>query len=68
MTAHDIIRILYRRNTSGQESECSVGDVCIIALYANREGHGSVVGQLTTPNHLVVLNTADVHFDPCLPL
>ena len=66
--AQDIIRSLFRHNTSGQQSECSIADFCVIALYANREGHGSVVEHLTAPNHLVVLNTADVHFDPCLPL
>ena len=55
-------------NTSGQQSECNIADFCVVALYANQEGNGSVIGQLTAPNHLVVLNTSDIHFDPCLRL
>ena len=39
-----------------------------VLVCANREGNGNVVGHLTAPNQLVVLNTSDVHFDPCLPL
>ena len=66
--AQDIIRSLFRHNTSGQQSECNIADFCVVALYANQEGTGSVVGQLTAPNHLVVLNTSDIHFDPCLRL
>ena len=66
--AQDIIQSLYRHNTSGLPSECNISSFCVIALYANREGNGSVVGHLTAPNHLVVLNTSDIHFDPCLPL
>ena len=66
--AQAIIGSLYRHNTSGQRSDCSIADFCVIALYVDREGNGSVVGPLTALNHLVVLNTADVHFDPCLPL
>ena len=64
----EIIKSWYRHNTSGAQSECTIADFCVIALYATREGNGNVVGHLTAPNHLVVLNTSDVHFDPCLPL
>ena len=54
----EIIKSLYRHNTSGVQSECSIAEFCIIALYANNEGNGNVVGHLTAPNHLVVLHTS----------
>ena len=66
--AQAIIRSLYRHNISGQQPECNIPDFCVIALDATHEGNGSVVGQLSAPYHLVLVNTNDVHFDPCLPL
>jgi len=66
--AQAIISSLYRNNTSGEQLKCSINDFCVIALSANQEGNGIVVGNLSAPNHLVVLNFSDVHFVPCFPM
>ena len=66
-----IITSLFQNNISGQSPVCNLQDYCIVALYTdldNNVGHGVVVGDLHAPGKLVVLNTADVHFDPCLLL
>ena len=63
-----ILRSLFLHNTSGLPVACEPQDYCVIALYANRVGHGAVLGNPRAPNRLVVLNTSDIHFDPCLPL
>ena len=63
-----ILRSLFLHNTSGLPTLCEPLDYCVIALYANREGHGDVQGNPLAPNRLVVLNNSDIHFDPCLPL
>ena len=63
-----ILRSLFRHNSSGLPLTCEPQQYCIIALYANGEGNGVVLGSLRAPHRLVVLNNSDVHFDPCLPL
>ena len=63
-----ILRSLFQHNTSGVPRVCQPQDYCVIALYANREGNGVVLGSLQAPNRLAVLNNSDIHFDPCLPL
>ena len=61
-----ILRSLFRHNTSGLSTACDTQAYCVVALYANSVGNGVVLGDLGAPNRLVVLNTSDVHFDPCL--
>ena len=63
-----ILQSLFRHNTSGLPHVCDTQSFCVVALYANRVGHGIVLGNLRAPNRLVVLNNSDVHFDPCLRL
>ena len=59
---------ILRHNTSGASSSFSPDDYCVIALYGDREGHGVLVGNKNARCRLIVLNTSDIHFDPCLPL
>jgi len=63
-----ILHSLFRHNTSGLPLACDVQAYCVVALYANRVGHGVVLGNIRAPNRLVILNNSDVHFDPCLRL
>ena len=63
-----ILTALFRHNGSNLPTECDLRQYCVIALYANRAGHGVVFGSLNAPCRLVVLNDSDIHFDPCLQL
>ena len=64
----DILRSLFRHNTSGVSPNFNPDDYCVIALSKNMEAHGVVLGSRAARFRLVVLNTSDVHFDACLPL
>ena len=61
-----ILESIFRHNTSGIPAVCNIGDYCVIALDATNPGNGNVNGNLAAPYRLVVLNSNDVHFDPCL--
>ena len=61
-----ILRSLFKHNTSGEPTTCDTTRYCIVALYANRPGHGVVLGNLNAAHRLVVINWNDTHFDPCL--
>ena len=61
-----ILHSLFRHNTSGLPLHCDINEYCVIALYTNNPGNGSVNGNLAAPHRLIVLNTSDIHFDPCL--
>ena len=64
-----ILASLFRHNTCGFAPNCDASDYCIIALYADSPGgNGNVNGALTARHRLVILNTRDIHFDPCLRL
>ena len=63
----EILRALFRHNTCGAGAECDIHMYCVIALYKTSVDNGLVVGDINAPRRLVVMNTADVHFDPCLP-
>ena len=63
-----IVSGLFLHYLSGQSAECDILDCCVVTLCANREGHGVVLGNVHALKRLVVLNTSDLHFDPCLPL
>ena len=63
-----ILLSLFRHNASGLPATCETRVYCVIALYANSEGNGIVLGNLRAPNRLVFLNDSGIHCDPCLPL
>ena len=64
-----ILLSLFRHNASGLPTTCETSEYCVIALYANSEGNGIVLGDLHRARYrLVVLNDSDKHFDPCLRL
>jgi hypothetical protein len=67
-----IVESLFKHNTAGAHTRrIRISDYCVIALYSNRVGNadnGVVAGNVKARYRLVVLNNADVHFDPCLPL
>ena len=52
-------RALFRHNTCGVSRECDLQLYCI--------NTGQVVGDIGAPRRLVIMNTSDMHFDPCLP-
>ena len=62
-----ILHSLFRHNLEGHQPVCDILDYCVVALAAERPGHGVVLGDINAPHRLVVLNHHDVHFDPCLP-
>ena len=62
----DILQSLFRHNTDGRPPDCDPREYCVIALCIDRPDHGTVLGDITAPNLLVVLNHHDMHFDPCL--
>ena len=64
----DILRSIFRHNTSGVPPNFNPDDFCVIALSKDMEAHGVVLGSMAAHHRLVVMNTADVHFDACLPL
>jgi hypothetical protein len=61
-----ILQSLFRYNTSGLPPHCEIHEWCVIALDYSNPGNGNVNGNLAAPNRLVVMNTMDRHFDPCL--
>jgi hypothetical protein len=67
-----ILESLFKHNTAGaNRRRTSISDYCVIGLYNNSDGNadnGVVAGNVKARYRLVVLNNADVHFDPCLPL
>ena len=63
-----ILRSLFRHSKSALPSGVDLGEYCIVALAADRENHGVVVGNVRAPHRLVVFNHMDVHFNPCLRL
>ena len=65
-----ILQSLFLHNSSGEPTECVLQDYCIVALCVEPEkkDHGVVVGNVRAPNRLVIMNTGNYHFDPCLPL
>jgi hypothetical protein len=61
-----ILTSIFRHQTDVDFLACDINDYCVIAL--SRQGeHGVVLGNLTARYRLVIMNTGDVHFDPCLP-
>ena len=58
---------LFAHNSCGASRHCDVQLFCVISLYRDNINNGLVVGSLHAPHRLVVMNTSDVHFDPCLP-
>ena len=63
-----ILSSIFRHHTAATSVPSSLEDYCVIALYRDREGHGVVMGSLAARYTLVVMNSSDIHFDPCLPL
>jgi hypothetical protein len=63
-----IVRSLFRHNSCGRTLADNIDQYCVVALYANRPGHGVVLGSLRARHRLVIVNWGDVHFDPCLPI
>ena len=62
-----LLRSLFKHNTCGVNPECDLRLFCVISLYRDNVNNGLVVGDINAPHRLVVMNTSDVHFDPCLP-
>ena len=63
-----ILRSLFRHNVSDLPTDVDLGLYCVVALAADREDYGVVVGNVRAPHRLVVLNHGDIHFNPCLHL
>ena len=62
-----ILRSLFRHNSSGLASNCDLEEYCVLALFGNVPGNGTVLGNPNARYRLVIVNWGDVHFDPCLP-
>ena len=63
----EIIESLFRHNLVGLPTDVEADNFCVVALFSDRPDHGVVLGNAHARRRLVVLNTADIHFDPCLP-
>ena len=62
-----ILGSIFLHQTDGESDTFDTEDYCVIGLY--RQGdNGVVLGNLSARYRLVVMNTDDVHFDPCLPM
>ena len=66
--ARAILRSLFRHTSSDLLPVVDLGEYCVVALAADRENHGIVIGNVRAPHRLVLFNHADVHFNPCLRL
>ena len=65
-----LLQSLFMHNASGIPRDCDLESYCVISLYTHNgtdSANGLVVGNIMARNRLVVMNTSDVHFDPCLP-
>ena len=61
------LQSLFKHNTCGVSPDCDIEMFCVVSLYRNNVNNGLFVGNIYAPRRLVILNTSDVHFDPCLP-
>ena len=61
-----LLQSLFRHNTCGASPERDLDMFCVVSLYRNNVNSGLVVGNIHAARRLVILNTSDVHFDPCL--
>ena len=62
-----LLTSIFRHQTNVDFHACDIDDYCVIALVRQGE-HGVVLGNLTARYRLVIINTGDYHFDPCLPV
>ena len=62
-----LLLALFEFNTCGANRECDVDSFCIVSLKRGEEANGQVVGNIRAPNRIVVMNSENIHFDPCLP-
>ena len=63
----ELLQALFGFTTCGANPACDLASFCIIALYRDNVNNGLVVGDIRAPKRVVVMNTSDIHFDPCLP-
>jgi hypothetical protein len=63
-----LLRSLLTHSRSAVRLEFYLEDLCVVSLFRNSENNGLVVGDVNAPRRLVVMNTGDMHFDPCLPV
>ena len=63
-----ILESLFRHNEISLPTHVDVSHFCVVGLFANKPDHGVVLGNSQSRKRLIVLNTSDVHFDPCLRL
>ena len=65
-----LLTSLFRHNEDGLPASVELDWFCVVALYRDRPDNGVVLGDIGNPRvrRLVVLNTRDMHFDPCLRL
>ena len=65
-----ILTSLFRHNEVGLPVNVNLEQFCVVALYRDQPDNGVVLGSVGNPRvrRLVVLNTSDAHFDPCLRL
>ena len=64
-----ILTSLFRHNEP-RPLNLDLEQFCVVGLRRDQPNHGVVIGDIHNPRlrRLVVLNTGDVHFDPCLRL
>ena len=63
-----IVQCLFARNSCGRPTTCNINDYCLIVLNRNNPEHGGNVfgDRHHAPYQLVVANSNNAHFDPCL--
>ena len=64
-----ILQSIFRNNET-RPLTVDLDQFCVVGLRRDHPNHGVVIGDIHNPQlrRLVVLNTGDVHFDPCLRL
>ena len=55
-----LLRSLLTHSRSAVRPEFNLEAFCVVSLFRNTENNGNA------PRRLVVMNTGDMHFDPCL--
>jgi hypothetical protein len=60
-----IVVSLFRHTLCNPNANVQLDNFCVIGLFTDDPDHGVVLGD-RSKRRLVVLNTSDTHFDPCL--
>ncbi len=62
-----VVDSLFRHGVCESAGAAQPQNWCVVALFEDHAAMGVVLGDVSSPQRLIVLNRGDMHFDPVLP-